>query len=263
MILAKTEKIFPRRLFDAHCHLDQLPDPDEAVLRARRAGVERLLTVSEDPGSGLENLTIKARHPKVVSAALGIHPMLSVSLAQHELVEGLRFIEEHVEKADALGEVGLDFKYARSEEQQTFQRELLDQMLEMAKTARKPVNLHSRWAQRQTMEIAVQYKKDTGLPALLHWFTSSKKLIRICAEEGIFVSVGPSILFEGPASEVCLHIPDHLLLVETDSPVPYGGDPAEPAWIPRVFEKLSELRGTEPAVLERILNENFDRYLNL
>lgn len=250
-------------LFDIHCHLDQLSDTDQAVQRAVDAGVNRILTVSEDVESGLNSLDLKTRHPGVVFAALGIHPMLSVSLSHRETVEGLRFIEEHLHKADALGEVGLDFKFARTEEQQTFQRELLDQMLEMARAAKKPVNLHSRWAQRAAMEVAIRYKKETGLPALLHWFTSSKKLIRICAEEGIFVSVGPSLLFEGPTQDVCLHIPDNLLLVETDSPVPFGGEEAEPAWAARIFEKLAELRGIDPAALENVLNENFDRYLNL
>ena len=74
--------------------------------------------------------------------------------------------------------------------------------------------------------------------------------------------MGPSVLFEGPCRDVCPHIPDHLLLVETDSPVPFGGDPAEPAWAARVFDKLAELKGMDGATLERILNENFDRYLN-
>ena len=38
---------------DAHCHLDQLPDPGEAVRRARAAGVSPVLAVSED-ATGLE-----------------------------------------------------------------------------------------------------------------------------------------------------------------------------------------------------------------
>ena len=248
-------------LFDAHCHLDQLTDPPHAVTRARSAGVERLLAMSEGLASCKEVLALKKQFPGVVLAGLGIHPMVSVRLSGEEMEASLDFIQEHLEEADAIGEVGLDFKFARSPAQKAAQTDLLERQLTMATEAGLPINLHSRWAERPVMEIAIRYQKDTGNPALLHWFTSSKKLIRICAEEGVYVSVGPSILFDGRASEVCLHIPDPLLLIETDSPVPFGGEPAEPAWAARVFEKLAALRGSSPASLEARLNENFERYL--
>jgi TatD DNase family protein len=248
-------------LFDAHCHLEQLTEPHLAVARAGSAGVERLLAMSEGLESCKAVLALKRQFPGVVLAGLGIHPMFSVSLSSEELEAGLDFIQEHLKEADALGEVGLDFKYARSPAQKAAQKDLLERLLAMAAEAGVPVNLHSRWAERPVMEIAIRHQRDTGNPVLLHWFTSSKKLIRICAEEGVYVSVGPSILFDGPASEVCLHIPDPLLLIETDSPVPFKGEPAEPAWAARVFERLAALRGSNPSCLEARLNENFDRYL--
>jgi Tat protein secretion system quality control protein TatD with DNase activity len=70
-------------------------------------------------------------------------------------------------------------------------------------------------------------------------------------------------LFDEQAAMVSCHIPDSLLLVETDSPVPYDGKPAEPAWAVRVVERLAEVRGKDPSDLAEILNENFDRYLGL
>ena len=69
------------------------------------------------------------------------------------------------------------------------------------------------------------------------------------------------MLFDGPAREVCLEIPEHLLLVETDSPVPYGGETAEPAWAARVVERLAELRGVTAERLADRLAENFSTYL--
>ncbi|MHC4945905.1 MAG: TatD family hydrolase [Planctomycetota bacterium] len=248
-------------VYDAHCHLDQLKDPDRAMERARAAGVHRILAVSEGIDSGKKALELKARHGPTVLAGLGIHPMLSVDLSIEDVQEGLNFIETHLEQADVLGEVGLDYKYAVTDEQQTFQHELLSSLLDLAKAAGKPVNLHSRRAQRQTMNRAIEFTRESGLPALMHWFTSSKKLIRICAEEGVFVSAGPSLLFDEHACEVARHIPDHLLLVETDSPVPFGGKPAEPAWAMQVAEKLAKIRDIPLAALESQLNENFARYL--
>jgi TatD DNase family protein len=246
---------------DAHCHLDQLDDPGRAVERARAAGVHRILAVSEGIDSAAKVLDLKARHGPTVLAGLGIHPMFSVRLSDEEIEQGLRFIEAHLERADALGEVGLDYKHAVTDEQKAFQHALLGRLLDLAKAAEKPVNLHSRRAERATMNRAIAFTRETGLPALMHWFTSSKKLIRICAEEGVFVSAGPSVLFNDHACEVSKHIPDDLLLVETDSPVPFGGKPAEPAWVMQVAQKLAEIRGIPLADLEAQLNENFARYL--
>ncbi len=248
-------------LFDAHCHLDQLADPDQAVERALAAGVTRILSVSEGLESGRKVLELKKRHPGTVAAGLGIHPMYSVRLSGEEIEEGIAFIERHLEEADALGEVGLDFKHARTEEQRTFQRRLLDRLLVLARSVKKPVNLHSRWSERAVMEVAIRYRRAGGAQALLHWFTSSVKLVRICAEEGVFISVGPSILSSEQTQKVCRHLPEELLLLETDSPVPFDGEPAEPAWVARVFEKLAEVRGADSEKLEAQVNENFQRYL--
>jgi TatD DNase family protein len=246
---------------DAHCHLDQLEPPEPFLQRARAAGVDRMLALSEGLDSCKKTLDLKRRYPDTVLAGLGIHPMFSVRLSPEEAEEGLAFIKTHLAEADALGEVGLDYKWARTEEERAYQNDLLTRMLEMAAAEKKPVNLHSRYAQRQTLERAVAFTRETGLPALMHWFTASKKLIRICEAEGIFVSAGPSVLFEGPTQEVVLHIPEQLLLVETDSPVPFGGEPAEPAWAARVCARLAELRGADPAAFEQQINENFARYL--
>jgi Tat protein secretion system quality control protein TatD with DNase activity len=54
--------------------------------------------------------------------------------------------------------------------------------------------------------------------------------------------------------------PDHLL-VETDSPVAYGGIPARPAWAWRISEALARIRGEHPEALRETLAHNLRRYL--
>jgi len=250
-------------LYDAHCHLDQISNPEHAIDRARARGVDRIVAVTEGIESGKIALALSKQHPDCVFAGIGIHPMFSVSLSKEEISDGLSFIEDNINAADLLGEVGLDYRYAVTDDEKSFQGELLTKMLDIAAAAKKPVNLHSRRSQRQTMEAAIKYKKKTGLPVALHWFTQSKKLIRICAEEGIFVSAGPSVLFDEHSAQVSLHIPDSLLLVETDSPVPFNSEPAEPAWAARVAERIAEVRGRKVADLEPALNDNLERYLML
>ena len=77
----------------------------------------------------------------------------------------------------------------QTEAQKALQEEMLEKQFEIAARNGKPVNLHSRRGLRQVMERAVAYHRETGLNAQLHWFTQSRKLVRICNEEGIYVSV--------------------------------------------------------------------------
>jgi hypothetical protein len=49
-------------------------------------------------------------------------------------------------------------------------------------------------AEKQTLNIAIEYHKKTKNNAMLHWFTHSRQLVRHANKEGIFVSVGPTAI---------------------------------------------------------------------
>ena len=111
------------------------------------------------------------------------------------------------------------------------------------------------------MNAAIEYSRDTGLSAQLHWFTSSKKLIRLTNRAGVFVSVGPSIIESKDARSVAAAIDRNLLLLETDSPVEFEGRPAEPSWVARVAQVVAELWECDLKEVSRQTEENFQRYL--
>jgi TatD DNase family protein len=159
-----------------------------------------------------------------------------------------------------LGEVGLDFKDARDAVQQERQREALRAQLEWAAAMRKPVNVHCRRAEREIAGVAAEFARRTGLGVDLHWFTHSEKMARVCAEAGVFISPGPSILHDEKQARVAARIAADWLLLETDSPVEYGGEPARPAWAARVARRLAELRGEPFEVLAARLQSNLRRY---
>lgn len=246
---------------DSHCHLEQLHAPGEALQRAREAGVHRVVAVSEDEKSVDVIMQLKARYPDQVLVGVGLHPMYVPQRTRDEVYQALEKVEIMAQRADVIGEIGLDYKYAQSGEQQKFQRLVLDRQMTIAAIHRKPVNLHSRWALRDTMKAAIEYTRDTGLGAQLHWFTQSKKLIRLTNRMGVYISVGPSIIDSSEARSAAAGIDRHLLLLETDSPVPFEGTPAEPSWTRRVAEVVAELWQCDLAEVGRQTEENFERYL--
>ena len=161
-----------------------------------------------------------------------------------------------------LGEVGLDHKWAQAPGEQALQEEILERQFALAATMGKPVNLHSRRCLRQVMEKAMEYRRQTGLNAQLHWFTQSKKLVRICNQEGIYVSVGPAILDNQQTQEVALAIADELLLLESDAPVPVNGQQGHPARVLAVARKLAELKGCTWRDIAALTSANCVRFFS-
>lgn len=247
-------------LIDAHCHPYALSDAEDAVFRARAAGVTQVVAVSEDYDSMEQTLRLRDAFPDFILPGLGIHPVTVSFMSSAQWKTALSFLRNHAGEASCVGEIGLDFKVAATERDKEKQREALRAQMEVAAEHRLPVNLHSRRALRQTMEEAIDFRRDTGLPALLHWFAHSEKLLRRTNAEQIFVSVGPSILFSDQALSLTLAIDRRFLLIETDAPVPFGGKPASPAWAAEVAERLI---ASEPdnQLTREILLDNTRRFL--
>lgn len=247
-------------LIDIHCHLYSIPNVEEEVQRARDAGVSRVLVVSEDLDTMEKTLRIRDRFPDFVLPGLGIHPANATLMSPAEWERNLYFLREHAQEATVIGEVGLDYKYAETEEKKKRQQGILEEQMEIAREHGLPLNLHSRRALRQTMEAAIAFRKDSNLPVLLHWFAHSKKLLRRTNEEGIFVSAGPSILISEDALAIACHIAAELILVETDTPVPYNGESSRPFWSRRVADTLIDA-WPEGSLSFATLKSNAARYL--
>ncbi|MDP7032935.1 MAG: TatD family hydrolase [Planctomycetota bacterium] len=251
------------RWTDTHCHLDQIEDPQKALEDALTSGVERIVAVSEGPESIESILHLGSRYPDRILVGLGIHPVSAVRLSREVVEETLQTIQARLPEAQVLGEVGLDHKWATDESSQTWQLEVLRRQLDWAAHERIPANFHSRRCERAVMNEAIRFHQETGLGAQLHWFTHSKKLIRITNDAGIFISVGPRILDCDETQKVVPTIDMDLLLLETDSPVPFGGKSARPEWIHEVGHHVAQLLGIDVTELSIRTEANFDRYLSM
>jgi TatD DNase family protein len=249
------------RVPDVHCHLEALDDAEAEVAAASAAGVGPILAVGMERASNLRTLALAARFAPHVLAGVGLHPSNVPALDEAEVEAELAFVQAHLDEASVLGEVGLDFKDAVGETQRARQRRALATQLEWAARARKPVSMHCRRAEREIVAIAAAFTRDTGLGVNLHWFTHSARLAAACAQAGVFISPGPSILESAEQAAVARAIDAEWLLLETDSPVEFGGQPARPAWACRVAERLAELRGISYAALAAQLQANLARYL--
>ncbi len=256
---------------DSHAHIDGEEfdaDRDEVVARARAAGVRAILNVGTgDPHGGhFERAIAVAEEYEGVYAAVGVHPH-DAKLFDEEAERRLLRLLGNSERVVALGEIGLDFHYDNSP--RDVQREVFTRQLRMAREARKPVVIHSREADEETVEILRAEWADAGPGCVMHCFGGSVPMAESVLEMGCYVSFAGNVTFKKaePLRDAARVVPLGRLLVETDcpflSPVPFRGRRNEPAHVVETARFLAEMRGISPAELGRATSENFFRLFGL
>ncbi|MCK5420135.1 MAG: TatD family hydrolase, partial [Desulfobacterales bacterium] len=110
------------RLVDVHAHICDSSfdkDRDEVLNRARKAGVETIITVAEDLSDAHKNLQLAKTYPMLKPAA-GLYP---THLNLNQAAEMVDFIRRERSRLAAIGEVGLDYWVVKEEPDKELQRE--------------------------------------------------------------------------------------------------------------------------------------------
>ena len=239
-------------MIDTHAHLDALDDADGAVSRAWEAGVTRILTVGTTVGGCRTALDIAERHDGVF-AILGLHPHEAGS-ADDRAVASVAELLQHP-RAAAVGETGLD--YFRDYAPRPLQRRLFEQLLGVAAGSGKPVVVHTRAADDDTLDVLA----DFDGPVVLHCFSSSG-LLSAALERGYYVSFAGNVSYPKAAELriAAARIPADRLLAETDSPYlspqPVRGRPNEPANVVHTLAALADARDEDASELEARIDAN-------
>jgi TatD DNase family protein len=241
-------------MIDSHTHLDLCEDPDaELVERALEAGVKKLLTVGTDGSSCRAALAAAEAFPQVW-AAVGRHPNYAHGFDDADLAE-LQALAAHPRCA-AIGETGLDFyrDYAPHNDQ----RRAFSAQIELARSTGKPLVIHSRAAEHETLEqLATEAQ---GVSVIMHCFSMPAQLDE-CLERGYAISFAGNVTYKSAAdlAQAAQRVPDVQLLVETDapylSPQPVRKYKNESAFVAHTLAFLADLRGVSReelgAVVER------------
>ncbi|MBI4044245.1 MAG: TatD family hydrolase [Candidatus Diapherotrites archaeon] len=240
---------------DSHCHLDWFEKPLETIKNAEKEGVNGFFSCATNLGSMKKHLGLFSGEA-CVKIGLGLHPVDMLRLNEGEIEETLVFLEENASKCHAIGEIGLDYKYAKTQKERDLQETVFARQVGLAVRKKLPVVVHSRRAEKECLEILdfMGAKK-----VLLHWFTYSLQSIPAAIENGFFMSCGPVIFSSKKDLEAALAIPKELLLLETDCPVAFGGVRSDPVWVKRVAEKLSAQKKEPVEKIGRIAWENYSR----
>jgi TatD DNase family protein len=252
------------KLIDTHCHLDEIENLDSVLEEAREAGVMGIIAVGINYETNLRVLELAEKYSDLVFPALGLHPQELPEMDDAEIDRTLAQIEEHIEKAIAVGEIGLDYhKRIRALAPKERQQAVLSDVMLLAKKFEKPVSIHSRYAWKDALTIAAETDiKD----AVFHWYTGPSSVLRDLLAGGYYVSATPATEYHSEHRRAVREAPLDRLLLETDSPVSYGREDrytAAPKDVVRSLNATSEIKGMDVEPLAEQTTRNAIRFFRL
>jgi len=221
------------KLIDTHAHLDEIPDLEEALDRARDAGVLAIVGVGTERESNEKILRLADRFPGFLFPAVGLHPWrLEGSNPEAEF----RFLEKELPRCVALGEVGLDLALQTPKEKQ---EEILRGLLALACREKKPVLLHARRAWAEALRLLKAFPVEK---ALFHWYSGPPDVLQEIFNRGYLISATPAAAYSPPHRKAVAAAPWSRLVLETDAPEKYGGNPSEPRDLLKTLAAVCELK---------------------
>jgi TatD DNase family protein len=202
-------------------------------------------------------LEISQRHSSFVYPALGLHPWQLANLEPSQIADNLRFIEQNIATAVAIGEIGLDSdKRVVKAVAKDWQKDILRRLLDLAGKYAKPAIIHSRYAWKDAFQLV----KDAGIDkAVFHWFTGFSSVLRDIMTSGYFISATPAAEYHEEHRRAVRETPLDRLLLETDCPVTYGRESkyeSKPSDVLRSLRAVAQLKGVDEAMIAEQTTRN-------
>ncbi len=251
---------------DSHVHLADpafTDDVDEVIARARAAGARALVCIGESPDAARRARALRDRFPQLVSFTCGVHPHDAASWDTERDDAAIR--EAVAAGAVAVGECGLDYHYDHSP--RDVQRRVLGRQIALAAELSRPLVLHTREAESDTIDM-LRDAQSAGVKGVLHCFTGSSTLADAGLDVGWHISFSGVVTFKKWADDDLLRmVPADRLLIESDAPflapVPHRGKRNESSFVALTLAHVARARQASAADVGRTTLENTMRLFAL
>ena len=197
------------------------------------------------------NLDLNQPCPEQDYYSYGIHPW-EADKADFHMETALQRLEEQLKKPNvlALGEAGLDKMHKSSFERQI---KLFERQIELSEAMQKPMILHDVRSHNEI--IALRKKHKARQPWILHGFSGTEQDIKQLIGQGIYLSVGESLLHpKRKISKSFKFIDLDYLFLETDM---------AKIGIETIYETAANLLEMDIDVLRAQIFSNFARLFGL
>jgi TatD DNase family protein len=242
-------------LIDAHAHLDRYGDElESALMEIAQHGIFTISN-SMDPPSYRRNLDI-AEKCRLVLPTFGIHPRRAPEYANR-----LEELRAAAEQSPIIGEIGLDHYWVEDRSQYPAQQKVLEFFLKVAKEQNKIVNLHTKGAERNILEMLVHHDVQK---AIVHWYSGPLEILRAMVDRGCYFTIGVEVLYSEHIQAIARELPMIQLLTETDNPGGQKwltGEVGMPQLIRQIIQKVADLKEMNPKDVIRTIEANFTQLI--
>lgn len=232
-------------IVDVHTHLDILEEEKikKFIENARKNNVKLIINNGVNKKTNRDTLKLSEKYSDIVKPALGIYPEEVKKMTEQEIEDELNFLQKS--KPFAIGEIGLDYSKQPTEKEKEKQQRVFEKQIELAKKMNIPIIVHSRKAEKETIDVVIKMKTKK---AILHAFHGNMKLVKQAIENGIFITIPTNIVRSAHFQKIVEIVPLSKLLTETDTPF-LSMNPekeSEPADIKNTIEEISKIKKMLP-----------------
>lgn len=233
-------------IFETHAHYDDeaFHQDREALLESlKEHGIQYVINVGASLQSTKNTIRLMEKYP-FIYGALGVHPSETEELNE----ENFLWLKEQysLEKAIAVGEIGLDYYWKEPDRQ--IQQKWFKRQLRLAKDVKLPVVIHSREAAKDTLDIMKEEKAEE-IGGEIHCFSYTKEMAREFLNMDFYFGIGGVVTFQNARKlkEAVEYIPLDKILLETDcpylAPVPFRGKRNSSLNLTYVAEEIARIKG--------------------
>ena len=248
-------------LVDTHCHLDDRRfqhDLPAVLQRAAAAGVVRIICIGTDLASSRAALDLALAH-KMLSAVVGLHPnhVAEAAPGDWDAIVALADLPGVV----GIGESGLDRHWDKTPF--PIQEDYFARHLELARTLGKPIVIHNREADGDTVRLLRdEFERHGPIRGVLHSCAADAPTVESCLAMGLHVSFSGMITYKNADAirAAAALVPDDRLLIETDapylSPVHVRGQRNEPAFVAHTAAAVATARNSSVGRIGELSTRN-------
>lgn len=254
-------------IIDVHAHYDDEKyneDREEVLNRQFANGVDYIVNA----GAGIEGSKLAvsiAKDHSNVYCTIGIHPQF---VEDGENIDDIKklYVDSPKDKIVAIGEIGLDYHYTKEYKEE--QKNLFKDQLEFAYELGLPVQIHSRDASIDTIEVLESTDKKPE-KIMFHCFDLNPETAKYIIKNGYKVSLGGNITYKrtDKAIKVIKELPIESIMTETDSPylspTSKRGERNESLNIKEVIVKLAEIKEMDEKEVEKAVYNNAIEFYRL
>ena len=247
------------KLIDTHCHL-YLPefaeDIDATIQRAINNGVEKFYLPAVDSETLTAMFSLEKKFPGKCISMAGLHPCS----VKENFINELKIIEDLLQqrKFVAIGEIGLDFYWDKSFEQQQY--ESFNKQIEWALQYDLPIVIHSRESMQQSINVVKSHQRGK-LRGIFHCFSGTLESAKQIIDLGFYLGIGGVITYKKSGlTELLKDINVENIVLETDAPyltpVPFRGKRNESSYLIHIAQKIAEIKNITPEEVAEITTAN-------